>query len=202
MAREGHRLFAALYDRMTATVERRWMGKRREVLLAAARGEVLGIGIGTGANLPHYHYAERLTLSEPDSFMREKLWPKLGAAGVPVKVSDAGAESLPFPDDAFDTMLCTVPDQRSALREVRRVLRPGGPLPGSGHTSLAPPVGRVPPEPRHRRRYRGSGVPPRPPATLSATRSPVDPHASRPGRGDAALRRLRTREHVLGSARR
>ena len=120
MAREGHRLFAALYDRMNATVE------RRQALLSGARGEVGG---GTGANLPHYRDVERVTLSEPDPFMREKLV----AAGVPVEVSDAGAEALPAPDGAFDTVvstlvLCTVPDQRAALREVRRVLRPGGRL--------------------------------------------------------------------------
>lgn len=47
MAREGHRLFAALYDRMNATAERRWMGEWREALLSGARGEVLEIGGGT-----------------------------------------------------------------------------------------------------------------------------------------------------------
>ena len=133
MAREGHRVFAALYDRMNAAVERRWMGARREALLSGASGEVLEIGGGTGANLPHYRGVEHLTISEPDPFMREKLWPKLENAGVPVRVSDAGAEALPFPDDAFDTVistlvLCTVPDQGAALREIRRVLRPGGRL--------------------------------------------------------------------------
>ena len=133
MAREGHRLFAALYDHMNASAERRWMGAHREALLSGARGEVLEIGGGTGANLPHYRDVRRVTISEPDPFMREKLWPKLENARIPVEVSDAGAEALPFPDGAFDTVvstlvLCTVPDQRAALREIRRVLRPGGRL--------------------------------------------------------------------------
>lgn len=109
------------------------MGERRERLLAGARGEVLEIGGGTGANLPHYRNAERVVVTEPDPFMREKLWPKLAGTGVPVEVSDAGAQSLPFPDDDFDAVvstlvLCTVPDQRAALAEIRRVLRPGGQL--------------------------------------------------------------------------
>jgi SAM-dependent methyltransferase len=133
VAREGHRLFAALYDRVIEPAERRWMEQRRAALLSGARGEVLEIGGGTGANLPHYRGVGRVTVSEPDPFMREKLRPKLENAGVPVEVSDAGAEALPFPDDAFDTVvstlvLCTVPDQRAALREIRRVLRPGGRL--------------------------------------------------------------------------
>lgn len=133
MAREGHRWFAAVYDRVILPAEDRWMGARRAALLSGARGEVLEIGGGTGANLPHYRGVEHLTVSEPDPFMREKLRPKLESARVPVEISDAGAEALPFPDDSFDTVvltlvLCTVPDQRGALQEIRRVLRPGGRL--------------------------------------------------------------------------
>lgn len=109
------------------------MGDRRSRLLSGARGEVLEIGGGTGANLPHYHDAQRVVIAEPDPFMRKKLWPKLTRTGIPVEVSDAGAQSLPFPDDSFDVVvstlvLCTVPDQREALAEIRRVLRPGGRL--------------------------------------------------------------------------
>lgn len=130
---EGHRIFAALYDRLNGTMERGWMGERRERLLSVARGVVLEIGGGTGANLPHYRDVERVTVSEPDPFMREKLRPKLARARVPVELSEAGAEALPFPDDSFDTVvstlvLCTVPDQGLALAEIRRVLRPGGRL--------------------------------------------------------------------------
>ncbi len=126
-----HRLFAALYDRMNATAERRWMGKRRSDLLANARGVVLEIGGGTGANLPYYRGVERVVIAEPDPFMRKKLEPKLRQARVPVEVSDADAQRLPFADDSFDTVIstlvfCTVPDPHAALTEIRRVLHPAG----------------------------------------------------------------------------
>ena len=133
LTRGGHPIFAALYDLICASKERRWMGGRRRRLLAGARGAVLEIGGGTGANLAYYRDVDRVTIAEPDPFMRNRIGPKLEDAPVPVEVSAAGAEELPFPDGSFDTVvstlvLCTVPDQESALDEVRRVLRPGGRL--------------------------------------------------------------------------
>ncbi len=130
---DGHRIFAALYDPLGGSMERRWMGGRRARLLAGARGTVLEVGGGTGANLSHYRDVDRVTVVEPDPFMRKRLGPKRESARVPVEVSAAGAEALPFPDGSFDTVvstlvLCTVPDQGSALEEIRRVLRPGGRL--------------------------------------------------------------------------
>jgi ubiquinone/menaquinone biosynthesis C-methylase UbiE len=130
---EGHPIFAALYDRLNGAMEQNWMGERRTQLLAGAHGTVLEVGGGTGANLPHYRNVERVTISEPDPYMRARLRPKLEAASVPVEISEAGAQALSFPDGRFDTVvstlvLCTVPDQGAALDEIRRVLRPGGRL--------------------------------------------------------------------------
>jgi len=133
LVQDGHPIFAALYDPITGSMERKWMGGRRRRLLAGARGAVLEIGGGTGANLSHYRDVDRVIVTEPDPFMRKRLGQKLEETRIPVEVSEAGAEALPFPDGSFDTVvstlvLCTVPDQESALEEVRRVLRPGGRL--------------------------------------------------------------------------
>ena len=145
---EGHPVFAALYDRLSGAAERAWMGGRRARLLAGARGAVLEIGGGTGANLPHYRGVERVVISEPDPYMRERLRPKLGDARVPVEISEAGAETLPFPDGSFDTVvstlvLCTVPDQGAAIEEIRRVLRPGGRLLFIEHVRAGGSVARL-----------------------------------------------------------
>ncbi len=123
------------------------MGERRARLLAGARGAVLEVGGGTGANLAHYRNVDRVTVVEPDPYMRKKLGPKAVAAGVPVEVSAAGAEALPFPNASFDTVvstlvLCTVPDQALALGEIRRVLRPGGRLLFIEHVRAAGPTAR------------------------------------------------------------
>src|SRR5215211_6649208 len=133
LVQDGHPIFAALYDPASGSMERKWMGGRRRRLLAGARGAVLEIGGGTGANLSHYRDVDRVIVTEPDPFMRKRLGQKLEETRIPVEVSEAGAEALPFPDGSFDTVvstlvLCTVPDQESALEEVRRVLRPGGRL--------------------------------------------------------------------------
>ena len=133
MSANGHRLFAAVYDRLNAQAEHTWLGSRRAGLIAQAGGEVLEVGAGTGANLGHYRSVERVVAAEPDPAMRGRLVRHLGGATVPVEVSDVPAERLGFPDASFDTVvatlvLCSVADPDAALAEMRRVLRPGGRL--------------------------------------------------------------------------
>lgn len=129
----GHRLFAAVYDRMVAPVERGVLGPRRAGLLGPLTGTVLDVGAGTGVNLAHLRAAERVVAAEPDPAMRRRLRERARDAPVPVQVCDAGAEDLPLPDGSVDAVactlvLCTVADPERALAEIRRVLRPDGRL--------------------------------------------------------------------------
>lgn len=128
-----HRIFAACYDRMLAPLEREVLGPCRAELLGGLTGSVLDVGAGTGVNLQYLRAAEKVVAAEPDAAMRRKLERRVPEAPVPVEVSDAPAQSLPFADGRFDAVLftlvlCTVPQPDRALAEARRVLAPGGRL--------------------------------------------------------------------------
>jgi ubiquinone/menaquinone biosynthesis C-methylase UbiE len=127
------RIFALGYDRFQRRSEELGVREQRERVLAAARGRCLEIGAGTGLNLERWPEVEELVLSEPDPHMAARLRRKLAASGHRAEVVEAPAERLPFPDASFDTVavtyvLCTVPDVPAALREIARVLKPGGRL--------------------------------------------------------------------------
>lgn len=133
MSVKGHRVFAAVYDRLNAAAERTWLGQRRARLLARASGVVLEVGAGTGANLAYYDGVDRVVATEPDPAMRARLTARLSQANVPVEVSAAPVEHTGLPDASIDTVvstlvLCSVTDPPVALAEMLRVLRPGGVL--------------------------------------------------------------------------
>ncbi|HSS10141.1 MAG TPA: class I SAM-dependent methyltransferase [Acidimicrobiales bacterium] len=106
---------------------------RRRVCEGLA-GDVVEIGFGSGPNVPFYPAAvTRVAAVEPAEVSWKLADKRLGATGVPVQRSGLDGQSLPFADDSYDAALstwtlCTIPDVATALREVRRVLKPGGTL--------------------------------------------------------------------------
>ncbi|MGJ8560696.1 MAG: class I SAM-dependent methyltransferase [Litorimonas sp.] len=107
--------------------------KQRQKIIPQARGEVVEIGIGSGLNLPHYDASKvtRVTGIDPDDAIWAQATARAAACGFPVERLGLSGEILPLDDASADTVivtyaLCTIPDPVAALREMGRILRPGG----------------------------------------------------------------------------
>jgi ubiquinone/menaquinone biosynthesis C-methylase UbiE len=127
------RIFAAVYDPLSAKAEKKFGAEVKRKLLANSRGRVLEIGVGTGLSLPHYPPDVELVGVEPSAPMRRRARRRAEQLGREITLVEASAEQLPFEDGSFDTVatlavLCSVRDPAQALGEIRRVLRPGGRL--------------------------------------------------------------------------
>jgi SAM-dependent methyltransferase len=114
------------------TLRSKPVARLRDRALAGTEGEVLEIGFGSGLNLGHYPPAvSKLHAVEPSDVARRIAEPRVVASEFPVDFTGLDGESLQFGDASVDTAvstftLCTIPDVDAALREVARVLRPGG----------------------------------------------------------------------------
>ncbi len=128
---QGHKWFAAIYDRMMASAERSFMKHVRREIAGEATGRVLEVGAGTGANFAYYQGGAEVVATEPDPFMLQRARERVQAAGRPIELKQAPADQLPFEDASFDTVIstlvmCSVSDPMKALYEMRRVLKPQG----------------------------------------------------------------------------
>ena len=122
---------AAHYDKGMAFTEKLFFGDGRAWACSQVRGQVLEIAIGTGRNLPFYPADVEITGIEISPVMLEIARQRPQGLGRQVKLIIGDAQALPFPDQRFDTVVCTIalcsiPDERKAVAEVWRVLRPGG----------------------------------------------------------------------------
>jgi len=122
---------AGSYDRQMGFFDRRFFGDTRDWVCSQASGEVLEVAIGTGLNLPHYPGQVRLTGVEWSPAMLDIARHRARELGRQVNLHQGDAQALEFPDGSFDTVVCTfslcgIPDDRQAVGEMDRVLRPGG----------------------------------------------------------------------------
>jgi len=129
-----HPIFARLYARLADQMERHGVAEHRDELVRGLSGRVVEVGAGTGLMFGHYPATvTEVVAVEPEPILRAKATAAGARAAVHVSVHDAVADELPFPDASFDAVvaslvLCSVPEQATALAELRRVLRAGGEL--------------------------------------------------------------------------
>ncbi|MCO4744203.1 MAG: class I SAM-dependent methyltransferase [Proteobacteria bacterium] len=133
---DGHPVLAAILDVAMKGLE----GVRHKVV-PLATGDVLEIGVGTGLNAAIYDVDKLTSLVgiEPDPHMLKRAQPRFDALPVKTELVQTGAEEMPFDDASFDAIvltftLCTIPDVDAALREMYRVLKPGGAVFFAEHT--------------------------------------------------------------------
>ena len=108
------------------------LARQRRALLAAAHGDVLEIGFGTGLNLPYYPQGvHKVSAVDPNPGMHRLAQKRIKKTRIEVDQHVLGGERLPFGDGTFDCAvstftLCSIEDVAQAVREVYRVLKPGG----------------------------------------------------------------------------
>jgi ubiquinone/menaquinone biosynthesis C-methylase UbiE len=132
----NHLVFARVYELLSrGAAESSFMEPLRRETAGQAYGVVLEVGAGTGLNFSFYNpeKVERLEAIEPDTAMLRYARQRMATAGVPITLTQAAVEELPFDDSTFDCVVatlvfCSVTDPERGLREIRRVLKPGGTL--------------------------------------------------------------------------
>ncbi len=122
---------AGSYDKQMGFLDRHLFAGSRDWICAKAEGQVLEVAIGTGLNLAHYPAEVQLTGVEWSPAMLDIAKDRAGQLGRVVDLRLGDAQALEFPGACFNTVVCTfslcaIPDDRQAVAEMARVLRPGG----------------------------------------------------------------------------
>jgi ubiquinone/menaquinone biosynthesis C-methylase UbiE len=139
-----------IYDKRAAKYDeggsQPWVEAYRTDLFGRARGDVLELGVGTGATFPYYPARlTSLTGLDISEGMLAQARPKAASLPFPVTLQAVDFQTLPFPDASFDTVasslaLCGIPDPGRLFTDIRRVLRPGGQLLALEHIRPPNPV--------------------------------------------------------------
>ncbi len=140
---------APLYDRMATMAERRFQPWREELWSQVEGQRILEVGVGTGKNMPYYPRGAQLTAIDLSGRMLAQAWKRAERDHIYVRLEQMDAQALAFERAEFDTavatfVFCSVPDPVQGLRELARVVRPGGRILLLDHVRLdRPVVGRL-----------------------------------------------------------
>jgi ubiquinone/menaquinone biosynthesis C-methylase UbiE len=138
--------FAHLYAHVLEPLAARDGNRRR--LVRDLQGRVVEVGCGAGVNFAFYpDTVTEVIAVEPEPYLRERAQRAAESASVAVEVVAGQADRLPIEDESVDAVvsslvLCSVPEQATALHEMRRVLRPRGELRFYEHVAAHNRVGR------------------------------------------------------------
>ncbi|MCB9304675.1 MAG: methyltransferase domain-containing protein [Lewinellaceae bacterium] len=124
---------AKWYDLLDKPMESSMFSKWRESLVGKVSGKTLEVGVGTGKNIPYYPKNTNLTVIDFSKNMLENAKAKYGDDPRNITFLEMDAQDMDFADDTFDSVVtscvfCSVPDPVKGLKEIRRVLKPGGQL--------------------------------------------------------------------------
>jgi ubiquinone/menaquinone biosynthesis C-methylase UbiE len=138
-------IFSRALARAAVLEERRGGAEHRRRLLAGLRGRVIELGAGSGVSFAYYPATvTELVAVEPEEHLRAMAQEAAAGAPISVRVVEGLADSLPAQDASMDAgvvtaVLCSVPDPAAALRELARVIRPGGELRFLEHVAARSP---------------------------------------------------------------
>jgi ubiquinone/menaquinone biosynthesis C-methylase UbiE len=146
LTRRRYDRLAAIYDLRTYIAEEYLFKKFRQMLWSRLKGgRVLELGVGTGANIPYYPKECHVTAVDLSEHMLERARRRAAKLGTNMDLQLMDAQHLTFPDHSFDTavttcVFCSVPNPVQGMRELGRVVKPGGDIWLMEHMRVDKPV--------------------------------------------------------------